>query len=154
MPTPLETLRKARRLSRLELATMAGVTESTIVRAERSITQPPPLQVRSLERIAQALEVSVTDLFHRPSGAKVWAKTPRTADPARDVLFIQDLARELRTTVRRLRDVLKHEPWKLPELLPSIDKRPRWARAVVDRWLERENRQRELDARALARARR
>jgi len=56
--------------------------------------------------------------------------------PEPDVLFIQDLARELRTTARRLFDILKHEPWKLPEPLPSLDKRHRWARVAVERWLE------------------
>jgi transcriptional regulator with XRE-family HTH domain len=125
-------LRKAFGWSRLELATRAGVTESTIIRAER--TNPPALQQRSLEKIARALGVTVADLLQpieNPAGPML---EPIAPDP--DVLFIHDLADQLRTTVRRLRAILKAEPWKLPERLPSLDKRDRWARAAVDKWLE------------------
>ena len=127
----IEILRKARSWSRLELATRAGVTESTIVRAER--TQPPALQTRSIEKIARALDVTTSELLETPD-TDPSAFSDSGSDP--DVLFIQDLAYQLRTSVRRLRTILKTEPWKLPERLPSIDKRDRWSRVSVDRWLE------------------
>ena len=124
----LAELRKARQLSRLDLATRAGLTESTIIRAERST--PPAVQARTIEKIAHALGVPVGELLAPPRPV-----TPVTAaDP--DVLFIQDLARELRTTVRRLRTLLEHEPWKLPAPLPTLEKkRLRWSRVTVDKWL-------------------
>jgi transcriptional regulator with XRE-family HTH domain len=121
-------LRKASGWSRLDLALRAGVTESTIIRAERT----GAIQARTLDKIARALSVPVGDLLAPPEPA---ALPPMDADDP-DVLFIQDLADELRTSVRRLRTILKNEPWKLPERLPSLDKRDRWARAAVDKWLE------------------
>ena len=127
----VETLRKRRNWSRLELASRAGVTESTIIRAER--TSPTALQARNVEKIARALEVSVGELLET---ADIDKPIIRKGAPDPDVLFIHDLAYELRTTVRRLRTILKAEPWKLPERLPSIDKRDRWSRVSVDRWLE------------------
>jgi len=126
-------LRKASGWSRLELATRAGVTESTIIRAEK--TDPPAIQARNLEKIARALAVTVAELLVAPDpGDDVLPARGDLHDP--DVLFIHDLADELRSTVRRLRSVLKTEPWKLPERLPAIDKRDRWSRAAVDKWLE------------------
>jgi transcriptional regulator with XRE-family HTH domain len=131
MSSRVETLRKARGWSRLDLATRATVTESTIIRAER--TNPPALQTRNLEKIAHALDVSLSDLLDPPDD------DPRhhaNGEPDPDVLLIHDLAYELRSTVRRLRAILKTEPWKLPERLPAIDKRDRWSRVAVERWLE------------------
>ena len=134
-------LRQARGWSRLDLAALAGVTESTIIRAER--TTPPALQARSLDKIAGALQVPVSELYagalRDDDAVSSWAPASEvvpfsSSEP--DVFFIQDLARELRSTVRRLRAVLKREPWKLPEPLPSLDNRPRWARVAVERWLE------------------
>lgn len=127
-------LRKASGWSRLELATRAGVTESTIIRAER--TDPPAIQSRNLEKIARALTVSVAELLAAPDPGDDALPSPRADRHDPDVLFIHDLADELRSTVRRLRNVLKTEPWKLPERLPALDKRDRWSRAAVDKWLE------------------
>jgi len=121
-------LRKASGWSRLDLAIRAGVTESTIIRAERT----GAIQTRTLEKIARALSVPITDLLSPPEPDAL----PVIGADDPDVLFIQDLADELRTSVRRLRTILKTEPWKLPERLPSLDKRDRWARAAVDKWLE------------------
>jgi transcriptional regulator with XRE-family HTH domain len=121
-------LRKASGWSRLDLAIRAGVTESTIIRAERT----GAIQARTLEKIARALSVPVADLLSPPEPDAL----PVLGADDPDVLFIQDLADELRTSVRRLRAILKSEPWKLPERLPSLDKRDRWARAAVDKWLE------------------
>jgi transcriptional regulator with XRE-family HTH domain len=146
-------LRKASGWSRLELATRSGVTESTIIRAER--TDPPAIQTRNLEKIARALSVSVAELLAPPDPDEdaLPARGADLHDP--DVLFIHDLADELRTTVRRLRSVLKTEPWKLPERLPALDKRDRWARAAVDKWLESrdQDRKRRTSAAALVGAR-
>jgi transcriptional regulator with XRE-family HTH domain len=133
MPSRIETLRKIQSWSRLDLATRAGVTESTIIRAEH--TDPPALQARSLEKIARAFGVPVAALLEATlDSGRPQAALPDSADP--DVLFVHDLAAELRTTVRRLRAILKSEPWKLPERLPSLDKRDRWSRVAVDKWLE------------------
>jgi len=144
-------LRKASGWSRLDLATRAGVTESTIIRAER--TDPPALQTRNLEKIARALSVTVADLLTPAADDGLPVVAGPTHDP--DVLFIHDLADELRTTVRRLRAILKTDPWKLPERLPSLDKRDRWARAAVDKWLESrdQDRKRRTSAAALVGAR-
>ena len=134
MRSRLEQIRKARRLSRLDLATLADLTESTIIRAERST--PPPVQARNLEKIARALNVPVTDLLVPATESEQAGTVGVIAASERDVLFIQDLAHELRTTVRRLRALMKREPWKLPEPLPALDKRTRWSRVAVERWLE------------------
>lgn len=131
MPSRVELLRKGRNWSRLELATRAGLTESTIIRAERSNARH--VQARSIEKIARALDVSLSELLEAPGTT---APIGDDASSDSDVLFIYDLAHALRTTVRRLRAILKTEPWKLPERLPSIDKRDRWSRVSVDRWLE------------------
>ncbi len=141
-------LRKASGWSRLELATRAGVTESTIIRAER--TDPPALQTRNVEKIAHALGVSVAELLTVPDSDPRETLGANGRDP--DVLFIHDLADALRTTVRRIRGLLKTEPWKLPERLPALDKRDRWARAAVDKWLESrdQDRKRRTSAAAFA----
>jgi hypothetical protein len=52
------------------------------------------------------------------------------------VLFLDDLARELRTSVSTLRRRLAAGD-DLPPRLPAIDKRPRWTRAAVEAWLAR-----------------
>ena len=152
--TRLEAIRKAQRLSRLDLAVRAGVTESTIVRAERPTTSTPAVQARSLEKIAAALEVPIAELLKVDDARQGRPSRPPMRRHNPDILFVQDLALELRSTARRIRELLRDEPHMLPEPLPAIDHRPRWSRVIVDRWLEKENRQRELDARALARARR
>jgi hypothetical protein len=53
------------------------------------------------------------------------------------VLFLDDLARALRTSRRTLENLRRHGALKqlLPEL-PSIDKRPRWSRDAVLRFLD------------------
>src|SRR4029453_17021930 len=134
MRSRLEALRKARGWSRLELATHANVTESTIIRAERS--NPPAIRTASLAAIAGALDVSVAELLEPPVGD-------------RDVLFLPALAVELRSSVRRLRAILKSDPDKLPAPLPALDNRARWSRIAVERWLE-ERRDKERRARRLA----
>lgn len=50
------------------------------------------------------------------------------------ILFLEDLARELRTSVSTLRRRIAAGD-DLPPRLPAIDKRPRWTRAAVDAWL-------------------
>jgi len=140
----VEALRKARGWSRLELAALAGVTEHTIIRAER--TAGSGVQTRSLVKIASALEVSVGELMGLATDDPAAVPLAPVADP--DVLFIQDLARELRSTVRGLRRIYKREPWKLPEPLPSLDRRLRWSRVVVERWLELRDGDRKQRARA------
>lgn len=147
MASRVALLRKARSWSRFDLATRAGVTESTIIRAER--TQPPAVQARTLEKIAHALEVPVTELLDPADTDAAFLED--APDP--DVLFVHDLAYELRSTPRRLKAILKTEPWKLPERLPPLDKRDRWSRAAVDKWLEsrEQDRKRRTSAALVAR---
>jgi hypothetical protein len=52
-----------------------------------------------------------------------------------DVLFLDDLARELRCSRRTLETRRRNGTLPIPEL-PSIDKRPRWSRAAVERYLD------------------
>jgi len=147
MTSRIESLRHARTWSRLELATLADVTEATIIRAERH--DPPPVNTRTLAKIAAALGVPVVDLLAPATDATGVVLPPNTSgDP--DVLFIQDLAVILRTTVRRVAGLMKRTPWLLPEPLPPIDKRWRWSRVVVDRWLELRDQDRRARARAMA----
>lgn len=157
LQTRLAALREARHLSQLELAVRAGVTESTIKRAERSLDGAPALQMRSLRKIADALDVPVAELLQVAEprrGYRRIGRRPKAPEPPDAVLFVQDLALELRISARKIRTLLKDAPWTLPETLPAFDNRPRWARVVVERWLEKDNRQRELTTRALVRARR
>jgi predicted DNA-binding transcriptional regulator AlpA len=51
-----------------------------------------------------------------------------------DVLFIDDVARELRTSRTTIARLRRQRLFPIPEL-PSIDKRPRWSRAAVDQYL-------------------
>lgn len=50
------------------------------------------------------------------------------------VLFIEDVSRELRVSRRTIDRLRRHRAFPIPEL-PSLDKRPRWSRADVDRYL-------------------
>src|SRR4030095_5711164 len=109
MRSRLEALRKARGGSRLERATHANVTESTIIRAERS--NPPAIRTASLAAIAGALDVSVAELLEPHVRGGDGRELPAVD---RDVLFLPDLAVELRSSVRRLRAILKSDPAKLP----------------------------------------
>lgn len=147
MRSRLEELRRARGWSRVDLAAHANVTESTIIRAER--TTPPAIRTRSLAAIAKALEVPVGELLEPLDLGDADAVPGPALD--RDVLFMPDLAPLLRTTVRRLRKILKAEPWKLPETLPPLDNRPRWSRVAVERWLELRDTERRTRERAAGR---
>lgn len=51
-----------------------------------------------------------------------------------DVLFISDLARELRCSVTTIKARLSHAPHRLPPPMASIDRRPRWHRPTVEAW--------------------
>jgi hypothetical protein len=51
-----------------------------------------------------------------------------------DVYFIEDLARELRTSVTTLRRLRRYGVCPIEEL-PSLDKRPRWSGEAVRRYL-------------------
>lgn len=54
------------------------------------------------------------------------------------VLFIDELAALLKTSTRTLRKLLAANRCPIPPL-PAIDKRHRWSRAAVDRYLEGQN---------------
>lgn len=56
-----------------------------------------------------------------------------------DILFQKDLARELRCSERTILTRRKNGTLPIPEL-PYIDKRPRWSRKDVERYLAGENR--------------
>ena len=51
------------------------------------------------------------------------------------VLFLEDLARELRCSKRTIQLRIQRGTFPIPAL-PSIDKRPRWARQAVARYLD------------------
>lgn len=50
------------------------------------------------------------------------------------VLFIEDVARELRISRRSIERLRSERSFPIPEL-ESLDKRPRWSRVAVDRYL-------------------
>jgi hypothetical protein len=54
-----------------------------------------------------------------------------------DVLFIEEVAKEIRTSVTTIRRLRRFGAFPIPEL-DSIDKRPRWGRADVERYKARE----------------
>ena len=133
--SPIAHYRQQRGWSRVQLALRAEVTESTIQRAER--LTPPRLHMRTLDAIAKALDVPVAELLGPPAGEDPDSDDATTAPLGTgDVLFVADLALILRTSERRIKKILATEPWPLPERLPAIDKRDRWARVVVLKWLE------------------
>jgi len=51
-----------------------------------------------------------------------------------DVLFIDDIARVLKTSRRTISRLRRQRVFPIPEL-DSIDKRPRWSRIAVDKYL-------------------
>jgi hypothetical protein len=58
----------------------------------------------------------------------------QTATAVPDVLFIEDLARVLRTSRSTIERRRRSGTFPIPEL-PSIDGRPRWSRRAVERYL-------------------
>lgn len=52
-----------------------------------------------------------------------------------EVCFIDDVARALRMSPRKVRDLRARRLFPIPEL-PVIDKRPRWSGAVVRKFIE------------------
>ena len=55
-----------------------------------------------------------------------------------DVLFIEDVARILRTSRSTIERRRRAGTFPIPEL-PSIDERPRWSRQAVERYLASSN---------------
>jgi hypothetical protein len=56
-------------------------------------------------------------------------------DEASAILFLDDLARALRCSKRTIELRRARGTFPIPEL-PSIDKRPRWSRQAVQRYLD------------------
>lgn len=56
------------------------------------------------------------------------------SDTVPAVCFVEDVARILRTSRRTIDRLRRHGCFPVPEL-PSLDKRPRWAGADVERYL-------------------
>jgi hypothetical protein len=54
--------------------------------------------------------------------------------PVADVLFIEDVARILRTSRSTIERRRRSGTFPIPEL-PAIDERPRWSRQAVERYL-------------------
>jgi hypothetical protein len=54
--------------------------------------------------------------------------------PVVDVLFIEDVARTLRTSRSTIERRRRSGMFPIPEL-PAIDERPRWSRQAVERYL-------------------
>jgi hypothetical protein len=63
----------------------------------------------------------------------------QTAAAMPDVLFIEDLARVLRTSRSTIERRRRTGTFPIPEL-PSIDERPRWSRLAVEGYLASTNR--------------
>ena len=63
---------------------------------------------------------------------------PNTTAPLLDVLFIEDLARVLRTSRSTIERRRRSGAFPIPEL-PAIDERPRWSRRAVEQYLASTN---------------
>jgi hypothetical protein len=59
---------------------------------------------------------------------------PNPIGPLADVLFIEDVARILRTSRSTIERRRRSGSFPIPEL-PAIDERPRWSRQAVERYL-------------------
>jgi len=70
----------------------------------------------------------------RPRNREVIQRTADGGDRQPDVLFIEDLVRELRTSRRTIARLRRQRVFPIPEL-PSLDKRPRWSRVAVEQFL-------------------
>lgn len=58
------------------------------------------------------------------------AEPPHTAQQGDEVLFIDEVARELKSSVRTLKRMIRAGTFPIPETF-KIDRRRRWSRAVV-----------------------
>ena len=68
------------------------------------------------------------------SGTSPRAVTPHVHAMRPDVMFIEDVARVLRTSRSTIERRRRSGTFPIPEL-PSIDERPRWSRQAVERYL-------------------
>jgi hypothetical protein len=59
---------------------------------------------------------------------------PNPIGPLADVLFIEDVARILRTSRSTIERRRRSGSFPIPDL-PAIDERPRWSRQAVERYL-------------------
>src|SRR5216683_3070890 len=75
--------------------------------------------------------------FGTKRGTPVAARERRSALTP-DVLFIEDVARMLRTSRSTIERRRRAGTFPIPEL-PGIDGRPRWSRQAVERYLESTN---------------
>jgi transcriptional regulator with XRE-family HTH domain len=135
----LRALREARGLSQVALAQLAGVHELTILRIEKR-RNARGIKFDTLRKLADVLGVHPHQLLGRtaipkddPPPEPVELPVPPMAD---DVLFIADLAEVLRCSDSTIRRTLMRRPWDLPRPLASVDKRYRWSRQIVERWLQ------------------
>lgn len=147
----LRELRERALLTQCDLAERASVDEKTIWRIEN---HPERFNAKwaTLKRIADALGAALHQTIHpadllgceaqraseydgmHPALHPAARHASRATD--KEVLFIWDLAMHLRSSVRTLKRVLDMRPWDLPATLPSaLDRRPRWSRSVVERWV-------------------
>jgi transcriptional regulator with XRE-family HTH domain len=92
-PMRLAEIRKRRGLTQVQLAEMSGVEQATISRIERG---SDAVTVRGLRQIADALHVSVADLFleDRDAAENALIKAFRALPPDRQAGWL-DLARTL-----------------------------------------------------------
>jgi hypothetical protein len=66
------------------------------------------------------------------------SSSPNTIGAVTDVLFIEDVARVLRTSRSTIERRRRSGTFPIPEL-PAIDERPRWSRRAVERYLASTN---------------
>jgi hypothetical protein len=62
------------------------------------------------------------------------SSSPNTIGAVTDVLFIEDVARVLRTSRSTIERRRRSGTFPIPEL-PAIDERPRWSREAVETYL-------------------
>jgi transcriptional regulator with XRE-family HTH domain len=118
------------------LAHESGVARLTIYRIEHG--QTDRVQMKTIRQLAATLGVTAEALTE-------WRQTP-APDPAAiarddlgadEVLFASDLARLVKCGLDHLLALARTRPELLPKAIdPPIDRRPRWSRMIVERWLD------------------
>ena len=142
--TTLQHLREARHLSRQQLGELAQVHPLTILRIEHA-ERPRGIRFDTLRKLAAVFGVPPHELLAEPEpelepapdpAPSALVPMPARPDDPDDVLFIRDLAAKLKCSALTIRRTLRDRPQDLPRPLPSVDKRYRWSRRMVERWFD------------------
>jgi transcriptional regulator with XRE-family HTH domain len=130
----LGDIRRRRGLTQQELADQSGVHVATIIRLENNPGYGR-WRFNTLQALAGVLGVKAHDLLAAPGPDGDGAPDVPGRLPPGDVITLLQLAACLRTNTKNLKRMIELRPDHLPRQMPSIDSRPRWSRAVVERWL-------------------